>query len=259
RRLVQARHELGLVVQLDNIHLNRVNSAEEEELHTSPADADRDYEAAFRDAGLGTVQDDRADVAARVRSSAVRGALVAALDDWAVSVADKTRRRWLLEVARQADPDPGGWRDRLRDPQAWEDEAALAELAEAVPVAGPSVHLLLAVGERWRAKNGDATRFLRRVQRGYPADFWANFTLANALKYPFSGEAISYYRVSLAIRPGAAIASYNLGEVLKFNGWVDEALEYYRRAVALDPRDGKAQTALGNLLRSMGRLDEAVS
>ena len=259
RRLVQGRHDLDLVVQLDNIHLNRVNSAEEEELHTSPADADRDYEAAFRDAGLGTVQDDPADVAARVRSSAVREALVAALDDWAVSVADKTRRRWLLEVARQADPDPGGWRDRLRDPQAWEDDAALAELAETVPVAGSSVHLLLALGEQWHARDGDSTRFLRRVQRGYPADFWANFTLANALKYRFSGEAISYFRVALAIRPGAAIAAYDLGEVLRFNGWLDEALDYYRKALALDPRDGKAQAALGNLLKSMDRLDEAVT
>ena len=53
--------------------------------------------------------------------------------------------------------------------------------------------------------------------------------------------------------------SYDLGEVLRYNGWLDEALEYYRKAVALDPRDGKAQTALGNLLKSMGRLDEAVT
>jgi serine/threonine-protein kinase len=258
-RLGQAQRDLNLVVHLDNIHLKRVSSFEEEEIHNAPADADRDYEAAFRDAGLGTVQDDPADVAARVRSSAVRGALVAALDDWAVSVADKTRRRWLLEVARQADPDPGGWRDRIRDPEAWEDEAALAELAEAVPVAESSVHLLLAVGEQWRAKNGDATRFLRRVQREHPADFWANFTLANALKYRFSGEAISYFRVALAIRPRAAIAAYDLAEVLKFNGWLDEALHYYRMALTLDSRDAKAQAALGNLLKSMGQLDEAVT
>jgi serine/threonine-protein kinase len=259
RRLDRARHDLDLVVQLDDIHLNRVSSAEEEDLNTTPADADRDYEAAFRDAGLGVVQDDPADVAARVRGSAVRGALVAALDDWAVCVTDKTRRRWLLEVARQADPDPDGWRDRARDPRAWEDQGALAGLAETAPVAGPSVSLLLALGERWRAKDGDAIGFLRRVQREHPADFWANFTLANALKYRFSGEAISYFRVALAIRPEAAIVSYDLGDVLRFNGWLDEALDYYRRALAIAPRDAKAQAGLGNLLTHMGRTDEALA
>jgi serine/threonine-protein kinase len=236
-----------------------VSSVEEEELRITPADADRAYEAAFRDAGLGTIQDDPADVAERVRGSAVRGALVAALDDWAVSVTDTARRRWLLEVARQADPDPDGWRDRARDPRAWEDEAALAELAETAPVAGPSVQLLLALAERLRATEGDAIGFLRRVQREHPADFWANFTLANALKYRLSGEAISYFRVALALRPGAAVASNDLGDVLKFNGWLDEALAYYRKALAIDPADAKAQTSLGSLLIYIGRTDEALA
>jgi serine/threonine-protein kinase len=259
RRLGQARHDLDLVVQLDAIHLNRVSSVDQEDFNTAPADADRNYEVAFQHAGLGEVQDDPADVAARVRGSAVRGALVAALDDWAVSVTDTDRRRWLLDVARRADPDREGWRDRARDPRVWEDGAALAELAETVPVAGPSVQLLLAVGEGWRARGGDATGFLRRVQREHPADFWANFMLGNALKYRGSGEAISYFRVALAIRPEAAIASYDLGEVLRFQGWLDEALHYYRKALAIDPRNARVQTTFGNLLKDMGRLDEALA
>jgi serine/threonine-protein kinase len=259
RLLAQARHDLDLVVQLDAIHLKRVSRVEEEDFYNAPADADRDYEAAFRDAGLGQVHDDPAGVAARVRGSAVRGALVAALDDWTVSVTDRDRRRWLLEVARRADPDPEGWRDRARDPRAWEDGAALAELAETAPVAGPEVQLLLALGERWRAGGGDATGFLRRVQREHPADFWANFMLGNALKYRGSGEAISYFRVALAIRPEAAIASSDLGDVLKFQGWLDEALHYYRKALAIDPGNTRAQTAFGNLLKDMGRTDEALA
>jgi serine/threonine-protein kinase len=258
RRLDQARHDLDLAVQLDDIHLKRVGSVEEVDFNYAPADADLDYEAAFRDAGLSKVQDDPAAVAARVRGSAVREALVAALDDWAVNVGDPARRRWLLEVARRADPDPGGWRDRARDPRAWEDAATLAELADSAPVAGPSVHLLLALGERWHANGGDATLFLRRVQREHPADFWANFALANALKYRGPGEAISYFRVALALRPLAAIAYYDLGDVLKFQGWLDEALDYYRKALAIDRRDAKAQTGFGNLLKDMGRLDEAI-
>jgi serine/threonine-protein kinase len=259
RRLDQARHDLDLVVQLDAIHLNRVGSVEEVDFRIAPTDADRDYEEAFGRAGLGKFQDDPADVAACVRSSAVREALVAALDDWAVGVTDKAKRSWLLDVARQADPDSAGWRDRARNPEAWDDRAALAELTKTAPLDGPSVQLLLSLGERWHANGGDATGFLRLVQREHPADFWANFALGNAMKYRGSGEAISYYRVALAIRPEAAITSYNLGDVLKFQGWLDEALEYYRKALAHDPRNAKAQTGLGNLLKEMGRLDEALA
>jgi serine/threonine-protein kinase len=258
RRLDQARHDLDLARQLDDIHLKRVGSVEEIDFNSTPANADRDYEAAFRDAGLGEVDDDPARVAARVRDSAVRGALVAALDDWAASVTDTARRRWLLEVARRADPDPDGWRDRARDSQAWDDAAALAELTRTAPVSGPAVQLLLAVGERWHANGGYHTVYLRRIQREHPADFWVNFTLANALKYQGPGEAISYFRVALAIRPGAAIAFYNLGDVLKFQGWLDEALDYYRKALAIHPTDAKAQTGFGNLLKEMGRVDEAI-
>jgi serine/threonine-protein kinase len=258
RRLDQARHDLDLAKLLDDIHLKRVGSVEEIDFNNTPTDADRDYETAFRDAGLGEVHDDPAKVAARVRESAVREALVAALDDWAASVTDKDRRRWLLEIARQADPDPEGWRDRARDPQAWDDAAALADLAQTAPVTGPAVQLMLAVGERWHANGGYQIVYLRRIQREHPADFWVNFTLANALKYQGPGEAISYFRVALAIRPGAAIAFYNLGDVLKFQGWLDEALDYYRKALVIDPTDPKAQTGFGNLLKDMSRVDEAI-
>jgi serine/threonine-protein kinase len=259
QRLSQARRNLDLVVQLDQIHLNRVSNVEEEDFNSAPVDADQDYELAFREAGLGQFQDDADSVAARVQRSAIHGALVAALDDWAVSVTDQARRHWVLEVARRADPDPEGWRDRARDPSSWEDGGALAKLVETAPVAEPSVQLLLALGDRWHAHGGDATGFFRHVQREHPADFWANFTLANALKYRNSGEAISYFRVALAIRPGAAITSYNLGDVLKFQGWLDEALEYYRKALAIEPKNAKALTGFGNLLKDMGRLDEALA
>src|SRR5262249_24064814 len=46
--------------------------------------ADGEYEAEFRAAGLGGPDDPPGEVAARVRASDVRAALVAALDDWSV-------------------------------------------------------------------------------------------------------------------------------------------------------------------------------
>jgi serine/threonine-protein kinase len=260
RRVDQARADLDLAARLDAIRLRRVTRVEERfsNAYFSNTEADRDYEAAFREAGLGKVHDDAEAVAERVKASAVRGRLVAALDDWAVSVTNKDRRAWLFEVARRADFDPRGWRDRVRHPLAWDDRAALAELARTAPVAEPSVHLLAALGQRLQATGGDAVKFLRRVQREHPADFWANLTLGNALKYWGPGEAIGYYRVALAIRPGAAGCYCNLCEVLVLQGWFDEAIHYYRKALRAAPREAKAQTGLGDLLRDLGRLDEAI-
>jgi serine/threonine-protein kinase len=255
RRLGQARSDLDLAIRLDDIRLKRVSRLEED---SNRAQADRDYETAFREAGLAKVYDDPEGVAARIRASAVRGALVAALDDWAVCVSDAGRRGWLLDVVRRADPDPDGWRDRVRDPATWDDGAALAELARTAPLAGQSVSLLVELGDRLQSNGGDALGFLRRVQREHPADFWANFTLGNALKYRGAGEAIGYYRVALAIRPGVAVGYYDLAEVLSIQGWLDESIDYYRKALRIDPRDARAQAGLSDLLRDTGRQDEAI-
>jgi serine/threonine-protein kinase len=206
---------------------------------------------------LGREGDDAGVVAARVRESAVSAEIVAALDDWAVC-AEKGPRAWLLRVARQADPDPGGWRDRARNPERWAEPAELVELARTAPVAADAVPLLLAVGRQLQAAGGDAPGFLRRVQREHPTDFWANLTLGNSLKYVGAGEAIAYYRVAVAIRPGAAVGYYGLGEVLRFQDWLDEAIDYYRRAIHIDPQLFWAHLNRGSLLVEKQRPDEAL-
>jgi serine/threonine-protein kinase len=255
QQLDRAWADLDLAERLDAARLRAATYVEGK---FDSAGAERLYAAAFAEAGLGQEGDDVEAVAVRVKASAVRQALVAALDDWAVCAGARVRPAWLLRVARQADPDPGGWRDRARDPVAWGDPAALAELARAAPVAGPSVPLLLAVGQRLQLSGGDAPAFLRRVQREHPADFWANLALGNALKYRGSGEAIGYYRVALAIRPEAAVGYYNLGEVLRFQNWVDEAIDYYQRAIRLDPANFWAHLNCGSLLAERGSTDEAL-
>jgi serine/threonine-protein kinase len=118
--------------------------------------------------------------------------------------------------------------------------------------------LLATLGDQLRVAGWDETEFLRRVQRAHPDDFWANLALGNALKYRLSGEAIGYYRVALAIRPGAAVSYYNLGEVLKIQGWLDEAIGYYGQALRIDPSHVWAHLNLGNALKEQGRLDETI-
>jgi eukaryotic-like serine/threonine-protein kinase len=255
RRLGRARRDLDLVVQLDAIRLSRATRGE---LVFYKVQADRDYQAAFREAGLGQAHDPPAGVAEKVKASAVRGALVAALDDWAICITDQERRAWLWEVARQADPDPEGWRDRIFDAAAWDDRAALEQLARTVPVAGRSVSLLLALGEQLRAVRGDAVLLLKRVQEEYPADFWANLILGNALLQAAPLEAGGYYRAVLASRPGAAVGYCAVGDALRLRKALGEAIGYYQKALRLDPDYARAHSDLGLALEAQGRLDEAL-
>src|SRR5262249_32976258 len=145
QRLSQTRGDLDLVIALERIHLNRATTAGDLAYYKSKAD--QQYLTAFEKSDLARVRDRPDVVAARVRASAVRLALIAALDDWALSATDQCRRDWLLLIAREANPDPLGWGDRIRDPTKWDNRAALSELAETVPVKDWSaprklVHLL---------------------------------------------------------------------------------------------------------------------
>jgi eukaryotic-like serine/threonine-protein kinase len=267
-QLGQARQDLDLVIELDRIRLSRFTSGNlvsRLSRFTSGnwvfyrTKADREYTKAFAESGLAKVLDPPDIVAARIHASTVRVALMAALDDWAVCATDKDQRDWLLAVARIADPDPEGWRDRIRDPASWEDPAALAELARTVPARGPSVSLLLALAERLGAADGDAPAFLKRVQAEHPADFWANLILGDALLAAAPVEAGGYYRAALASRPGAAVAYTALGDALRAQNLRDEAIGYYRRAVQIDPHYARGHTNLGNILNDMGRMDEATA
>ncbi len=145
-----ARRDQSLATRLDAIRLARAtmlalrpNPAADRRFNNTRAD--REYESAFREAGFGAIGEDPAGMAARVAASAVREPLVAALDDWAVGAADESRRAWVLEVTRKAEPDV--WRGRARDPAAWADRTALAALAQTAAVPGQPAALLVALGE----------------------------------------------------------------------------------------------------------------
>jgi serine/threonine-protein kinase len=288
RRLDRAGHDLDLATQLDTIRLQRATRGE---LAYYRAQANREYAAAFQKARLGARDDSPAIVATRIAGSPVAGALVAALYDWSVCAADRSQRGWLLQVVRRADSVPGEWHERVLDPAAWEDRHTLVELTNTAPVASEPVSLLLALGQRLRMAGGNAVPYLRRVQEEYPADFWANLAMGNALLPDAPRQAVGALRAALAGRPGAAVGycavgecfrleqhweaatSYfekalrldpayartynNLGLVLQARGRMDEAIELHRKAVQLDPDYAWAHHDLGNALRAIGRLDEA--
>ena len=199
------------------------------------------------------------EAAAHVPASPVRAALVSALDDWAACAADRDQQVWILAVVRQADPDP--WRDRVRDPATWDNSETLRDLAARAPVAKQSPHLLAVLGARLRARNLDANAFMTRVVSAYPADFWVNVEMGNALYHQSNSvEAIGFYRAALALRPRTLSLRYALGDLyLNLKRW-DEAIAEYEQAVALDPENAWCHNRLGFALAwKGGRDDEAIA
>jgi tetratricopeptide (TPR) repeat protein len=219
----------------------------------------RHYQEAFRDAGIGAPGDDPAEAAVRVQASPVRGALVAALDDWAACATDRDQQAWVLAVVRRADPDP--WRDRVRDTATWDNSAALRELADRGPVAEQSPQLLAVLGARLRAKKLDAVGFLERVASAYPGDFWVNVEMGNALcDQSKTGEAIGYYRTALALRPETVSLRYALGDLYLSQQRWDGAIAEYEQAGRLDPENAWRHNRLGfTLAWKGGRDDQAIA
>lgn len=222
--------------------------------------ADRNYEEAFRGAGLFVGMEDQAIAAARVRESAIADALVAALDDWAVATQDEQRRAWCLGVAQLADSSAPAWKSGFRDLKTWGDASSLASVMRGAPIGELPSSLLVAVAERIQdiGSVDDAIRFLKQVDREHPGDFGVNFRLAFALMTKRNyAEAVGYYRTAFALRPGAAVCS-NLGYALRAAGQLEEAIEFHRQAIRIDPKYAPAHMNLGVALKAAGNNDEAI-
>jgi tetratricopeptide (TPR) repeat protein/tRNA A-37 threonylcarbamoyl transferase component Bud32 len=254
-RLERARRELHLVKRLDAVRLQRATGFTG---RVEMPEADHEYEDVFRSAGMVEAFGDSEAAAAWVRESAVRDALIAALDDWASCASGQERRAWLLGVARRADPDP--WRDAVRDPVAWENGAILAQRVTGEPVAKQSPQLLAALGMRLHGLEVDARPVLQAAQEKYPGDFWVNFALARALQRANNkAEAIGYYRAALVVRPGVYALHNNLGTILEEQGKPAEAVTELRKAIELNPKLAAGHINLGNALRRQGKLSEAIA
>jgi serine/threonine-protein kinase len=260
RQVDQARDELELAENLDKARL-RAAAPVEGGFGTVGAEsqyAESLYEQTLAKAGLGGPGDDSAAVAARVRDSSRRAEIVAALDDWASITADPARRAWLLAVARGADPDPA--RDRLRQPELWDDGPGLTKLVNELPVDGLSLQLTTSLGRVLLNTGGEAVPFLTAAQTRHPQDFWLNFELGWALFVSRrSDEGLGFYRAALALRPEASAAHLGVGETLGALGRWDEAIGHYKQALDFDPNFAMVHHNLGDALRANGRQDEAIS
>jgi eukaryotic-like serine/threonine-protein kinase len=258
RLLDQGDRNLVLAARLEEIRLTSVQFIVFEFVSASP---DEQYKDAFRGAGLGQTDEDPEVVAARIRTSDIRNALVAALDHWSsCNQGNPERHNWILEVARRADPDPTGWRDRARDPNLRADQAALVELIRTASVADQSTSLLLARYNQLKHDSKERLPFLKRIQKAHPADFWANIALAERLATSEQNpaEAIRYYQASLSIRPRTAYCHFRLGTALSSAGRLEEAAEQFREAVDIEPTFVVSQSHLAIELVKLGRDEEAI-
>lgn len=258
-RVEQGARELALVETFQAIRMRRSGVPYETRDRADNSEADSAYEEAFRELGLVDVPARPREVAAQIRTSRIRAALVSALDTWATCVTgDDARRDALLEVVRLADPDPTGWRDRVRDPANWKDKQALVELASAAPVSKESVMLLLLLAEHVTVAGADEVPFLEKIQQQYPGDYWSNFTLGLRLSEHAPEPASRYFQAALAVQPDSYNARHGLGFSLFMSGLLEEASAELRHAIAIDAR-ASAHESLGEMLSAMRKTDDAIA
>jgi serine/threonine-protein kinase len=255
RRMDQGERDLELAARLEAIPQDLAR----DDLRPAYGQRDRPYEEAFRAAGLGQFGDDPEAVAARVRDSDIRRALVAALDQWSGLTKDAGRRDWALRVSQHADPDPDptGWRARARDPDVRKKPAALAEVIRIAPVADQPPQLLLALAKHLPFDSPEQLLFLRRIQQAHPGDYWVNLALGDLLRLQ-PVQAIRYYQAAVASRPQMAFGYLRLGFMLAAAGRVEEHVEACRRAADLDRTSADAHHMLAMALWGVGRYDEAI-
>jgi eukaryotic-like serine/threonine-protein kinase len=252
RREAQDNAIRQLKRQIETIRMSRCVAVDS---HANRTESDRQYEKAFRSAGLNVFEKDPTVVAEQINRSPARDDIIAALDDWTICADEKSRRDRLLAVARQADPDP--WRDRVRDGATFSNPAELKELARNAPTQAQSVQLLVVLGERLsRVDRTAAIPFLTRVQFEHPEDFYANYWLGTLLNG--QGASIGFLRAAMSLRPNEPLSNYNLGVALYYQGRTEEAFTYIERAVQLDPRYALGHGALGEIFEAQGQPKRAL-
>jgi serine/threonine protein kinase/tetratricopeptide (TPR) repeat protein len=261
-KIRQARADAEMLWELDAIRLRQAESKEGNMFNLAGADAQ--YATAFRDYGIDAAVMEPAEGAARVRSSAIREALLAGLDAWMqVKPAADPERARLRAVADGADD--SAWRRAFREAALTNDPQKLKAVAEREEALGQPPAVLAWLGSVLDDAGlpREAAALLRQAQQRHPADFWINYNLGHVLLFRprlhTSEEAVGYFRVAVAIRPGSAEAQSILGLALLWKGDVNTAVTFYRRATALDPKFAVVHANLARALLFKGDLDGAVA
>ncbi len=126
-RLGRLRANVQIMERVEEIRLWRANNIVEGNQFDN-AGSINDYRKAFEAYGLPVLELEHGEAAERVRASAIREALLAALDDWAATEPEGSpNQAQLFAVAQGADDDT--WRQQCRAAIQSKDPRALARLA----------------------------------------------------------------------------------------------------------------------------------
>jgi tetratricopeptide (TPR) repeat protein len=245
----------------------RDNRAAEAEFF-SGRQQDAAFARAFQDFGIDVDALPPEEAAAQIASCSIRAALVEALGEWAplrrrARGENSTGWKKLIEIARQADPDP--LRNRCREALLRRDRQALEELADTLPIrkVPPASLSLLGLLLKEVGTPDKAVDLLKRAQHEYPSDFWVNEALGFLSWYGFqpprTDDALRFYSIALGLRPLRPQLHLVVGMALKARGAVDDAVVEYVRAIELDPKYALAHNNLGNALGERGELDRAIA
>jgi tetratricopeptide (TPR) repeat protein len=256
KEVAAAESDFDIARRLDAVRLNAATLVDGKAINISHA-APR-CESIFKENLSLDMRHGQLDALAKqVKKSSLRFVLAAALDFWADVTTDPVLATRLLEVARQADPDP--WRDQVRDVKIWNELPQLKQLATDVQPQQQTPQVLLLLAQRLR-RNQDqkaAANLLRTALIHHPADFWLNVNLSFLIDDP--GGKAGCYRAALAIRPDSPAVHGNLGAMLQGKGDLKRAMACYQKALQLDPKYAIAHDNLGTVLRQLRDLDGAIA
>jgi serine/threonine protein kinase/tetratricopeptide (TPR) repeat protein len=262
-RLAADRRDKEFIARFEDIRLRVQSRVNIQENQFTPEAAFPAIREALRRYGMdfGVLAPAHAAALIRGRPARIRRNLIAALDEclkW-VSTKDVATRRWLLATLHASDN--VAWRGRARKALVHNQRTQLERLVGEVDERKQPANFLILVATKLPAQGKPTLlELLRRIQRAYPADLWANHWLAAELAA--SGrpaEAIRYYTAALVLRPDNPGIYLNRGNALFEAGEVDAAIADARQCVALAPRYAVAHNNLGRALCAKGCLDEAIA
>jgi serine/threonine-protein kinase len=266
-RLQADEQDRRMVQTVEQILLDAVEPNIRESRFSSPESLPK-YREAFKDYGIVAETTPPKEAAALIASKApaIQTALVAALNAWlrkslGVSHYTAPENTWLARVIVASNTDI--WPNRVWEANRKKDRKMLAALAEKEDVVRqPSTTIIfLADALHDRGDTKGAIRLMRRAQEHTPGEFWINHELAKKLedsKPPQWDDAVTYYRVALALRPGNVGVLLNLGNVQRRKGDLPGAISTLRRALELAPKYAAAHNSLGITLMEQGNFDEAL-
>jgi tetratricopeptide (TPR) repeat protein len=252
----EAVRDSRLLVELDRI---RLEMAVEKGGRYDTARGAARYAAVLRSYGLDETKSNEA--AKLVRSSRLREALLAALEDWARVSTEPAQWRRLYVALRAAEPEPDTFRSRWRAARERRDAAALRQLAGEAPVPNlPATALANMAGDlEVTGELAAAERLLRAGQERYPNDFWLNKDLGIVLwRLKSLDEAVRFLTAALALRSDSPAVYSDLGIALVAKKDVEGGIRCHRIALKLDPKDALAHHNVAAALYAKGDKEAAI-